>query len=222
MNNNTMNTDRKTSPTKSNTITKSKSNSQRFLKKITNNDPYVIKNTISKRYQIELSNNHKQSFRNHQPYYDSNYQTFNGINNTNPVLRTTKSAKSIRQPLYQQKTHLNTLKNSFDIKNIRKDNQKEFFAFLSNDVSFNQNTIMESKSNLLIKMIQSIKENGFDKYQKELNDKMIFKELLEQSINNIKQNIIEAKGEQKCQNRVDSSSNKVIGALITVSIHTLI
>lgn len=209
--NNTNHTDRRTSPSKC----KSKGNSRKIPKKRAHDDPYATKMTNSKRYQIELSNGQRQNYSKHQPYYDSNYKTINCIYDTNTQLRTCKSTKSLRQQRSNQDQH-NIQKHSFDMKSIQKENQKEFFTFLSNDLSFNQNTLMESKTDLLIKMIISIKKNGFDKYHKELNDKIILNGVLKQSISNLHQNIVNAKAEQKCQHKVDNYLYKEIGALVTV------
>lgn len=137
-------------------------------------------------------------------------------NKTNLTIQSQTQLSQHRSKSSTKTKPRNKLKESFDIRNIKACNQKDFFFSINNDCSFNQIESPESKVELLEKMIVTIKEKAINKYQEELNHKICLKETLDKSIEDYKRQINQFRSEQKMQMNANIATKKQIDVLKNV------
>ena len=130
-------------------------------------------------------------------YGSTSYQT----TTKSPVIALNKTPKSGREILISQTNDYNkqsnrkrSVRNSYssNLKEIKKENTKTFFCSIdkSAPVPTSDKSINEAENlRALEQMISSIKEKGFEKYEKEYNNKLKIKAKLEQSIETLKRKI---------------------------------
>ena len=128
-------------------------------------------------------------------YGSTSYQT----TTKSPVIALNKTPKSGREILISQtnenkSNRKKSVRNSYstNLKEIKKENTKTFFSSIDRTAPLpTTDKGIDEAENLraLEQMISSIKEKGFQKYEKEYNNKLKIKAKLEQSIETLKRKI---------------------------------
>ena len=208
----------------------------------TNKNNFIFKSrpksNLKQNFQQQQYNNTPSDIQNSLQNYFNQNQIYSSLtsNNTNKTIRP-KTPKYSNNTTIKKNSNNNKYRNkqfstenyysNFEpkLRSVRKENTKTYFEAIDNnkkiDCERNYNEPLGLEMNNLENIINNIKENGFNRYQNEIEEKILIKKKLEKEIetlqkkinmyqNNKKDFIIDASKERiKIQNLLNVNSRYV-------------